>query len=98
MGNFNQEIDRALGSIEELDTWPVFQLRKTFLQLRSRWISSAGAVGVEVVESYEDLVRPLLERLEGDVLVPFAVVEEAAELQNKVMKLRTPVSRSSQTL
>ena len=41
-------------------------------------VDDAGVVGVEVVESEEDLARPLLERLDGDVAVAVAVLAEAA--------------------
>jgi len=40
-------------------------------------VDDAGAVGVEVVETLQDLARPLLERLDGDVAVAVAVLAEA---------------------
>lgn len=40
-------------------------------------VDDAGVVGVEVVEPLEDLARPLLERLDGDVAVSVAVLAEA---------------------
>ena len=40
-------------------------------------MDDAGVVGVEVVETLQDLARPLLERLDGDVAVAVAVLAEA---------------------
>lgn len=40
-------------------------------------VDDAGVVGVEVVEPLDDLARPLLERLDGDVAVSVAVLAEA---------------------